>query len=277
MKTTARKTLSFTLIELLIVIGLLGALTALILPSLTAVREDAIGDVCDYNQAGTVRVLKEFKQLYNHYPTGMHTGLQTSATGAFAMVGLPDAQKDHMGEPGAETPVACPSTMVLTENLAKSLADAGIDTVCYDAGYDPQELSTTEGETTTYLYVVSATGWKDDGGNDMTFDGLKIADWETGTATPAWDRENGAGKVVVLWITPTTDWTPDFDTVNNDWSKGSVRMSLDLPGKCPVPVEDIDGGDPDFAYYMAYFKVYDNGAPARLIGTTCPECGVLNP
>ncbi|NMA45119.1 MAG: type II secretion system protein GspG, partial [Lentisphaerae bacterium] len=52
----------FTLIELLIVIGLLGALTALILPSLMADREEALGDVCDYNQAGTVRVLKQFKQ-----------------------------------------------------------------------------------------------------------------------------------------------------------------------------------------------------------------------
>ncbi|MFW5864150.1 MAG: type II secretion system protein, partial [bacterium] len=46
----------FTLIEMLVVIGLLGALTALVLPSLTANREEALGDVCDYNQAGTVRV-----------------------------------------------------------------------------------------------------------------------------------------------------------------------------------------------------------------------------
>jgi prepilin-type N-terminal cleavage/methylation domain-containing protein len=49
----------FTLIELLIVIGLLGALTALILPRLAADHEEAMGDVCDYNQAGTVRVLTQ--------------------------------------------------------------------------------------------------------------------------------------------------------------------------------------------------------------------------
>ena len=52
------------IVFLLIVIGLLGALVALILPKLTADREEAMGDVCDYNQAGTVRVLSQYADMF---------------------------------------------------------------------------------------------------------------------------------------------------------------------------------------------------------------------
>jgi hypothetical protein len=116
----------------------------------------------------------------------------------------------------------------------------------------------------------------------MTFDGFTISQWEAGTDTPSWDQPkgDGAGKVIVLWIAPTIDW--EYHPVrnkNNDWTNGAVEMGIDLQGKCPIPAVDIDESEdpPEFAYYMAYFKVYDNEEPARLIGTTCPECGVLNP
>jgi hypothetical protein len=267
----------FTLIELLIVIGLLGALTALILPSLIANREDALGDVCDYNQAGTVRVLKQFKQVFGHYPTGMHTGLQSNAATPLAMGGLPSAQEDHMGNPNATTPVTCPSVHQLTLNQANSLIAAGIESVCYNVGYESEDIAED-------LYVVRANNgaaWLDDSDPavEMTFDGFSITEWEAGAVTPSWDKKEGAGQVIVLWIAPTIDWeyhNPDLNK-NNDWTKGAVTMAIDLEGKCPIPAEDVDGGDPDFAYYMAYFKVYNNGAAARLIGTTCPECGILNP
>ncbi len=81
-----------------------------------------------------------------------------------------------------------------------------------------------------------------------------------------------------LWVAPTTDWSANKgDGGNSDWTKGSVELGISLAGKCPVPTKSITGGDPEFAYYMAYFKVYTNGAKARMIGTSCPECGVLNP
>jgi uncharacterized OB-fold protein len=31
-----------------------------------------------------------------------------------------------------------------------------------------------------------------------------------------------------------------------------------------------------FRYYMCFFKVYADGTAAKLIGTACPECGVLD-
>ena len=123
------------------------------------------------------------------------------------------------------------------------------------------------------------TSWVTDEEIGYTFDGLGISAWETGTATPSWDSGSGFGPgiVVVLWVTPTTDWSGKGDGGNNDWTKGEVELGITLAGQCPVPVASATGGDPDFAYYMAYFKVYDSGAKARLIGTSCPECGVLNP
>ncbi|MGI6354855.1 MAG: type II secretion system protein [Lentisphaeria bacterium] len=193
---------SFTLIELLIVIGLLGALTALILPSLMANREDALGDVCDYNQAGTVRVLKQFYQVYHHYPAGMHTGLQSGANPTYPMAGLPSAQLAHMGTSDAD----CPSATTLSENQIKSLAAAGIEKVCNGTGYN---LLDVDG-TINVVRAHNGTGyWLDDdpdGPKEMTFDGVSLENWEVATGTPSWDQRGGAGIVVVLWIAPTIDW-----------------------------------------------------------------------
>lgn len=255
----------FTLIELLIVIGLLGALTALILPRLAADREEAIGDVCDYNQAGTLRVLNQYYDLFGKYPKGLHNGLTSAGSSAVAIDGLPDFQAGNMVSNAATTIVA------LTTNQAKSLADAGITSVAYTNGYNLANVAAD-------VHVARCTtSWVNDEPAPYTFNGLDISDWEAGTATPSWDTENGAGIVVTLWVTPTTDWSDKGDGGNGDWTKGAVELGLSLEGQCPVPVASTTGGEPTFAYYMAYFKVYDNGAAARLIGTSCPECGVLNP
>jgi type II secretory pathway pseudopilin PulG len=267
---------SFTLIELLIVIGLLGALTALILPSLSANREDALGDVCDYNQAGTVRVLKQYRQLFGHYPADMHTALQSDATTAVAMEGLPDAQEDHMIAATVTDP--CPSLHTLTALEATSLTTAGITSVCHGTGLN----STAVAESVNVVVANNGSPWLDDGETpaEMTFDGVSLTNWAAGTNTPSWDT--GAGVVVVLWIAPTTDWSRQDETAggrsaNNDWTNGAVEMGIDIDGQCPIPNAAASGDEVSFAYYMAYFKVYSDGSPARLIGTTCPECGVMNP
>ena len=269
MKTRLKKKIKnkggFTLIELLIVIGLLGALTALILPRLAADREEAIGDVCDYNQAGTLRVLNQYYDLFGKYPKGLHNGLDGTGASAAAIDGLPDFQGVNMLTNAATTIVA------LTTNQATSLVAAGITTVAYSNGYNLVNVATD------VRVARCTTSWVTDEEIGYTFDGLGISAWEAGTATPAWDTANGAGIVVTLWVAPTTDWSDKGDGGNNDWTKGEVELGLSLEGQCPVPVKSATGGEPTFAYYMAYFKVYNSGAKARLIGTSCPECGVLNP
>jgi competence protein ComGC len=266
-KKTRVKRHRFTLIELLIVIGLLGALTALILPTLSANREEALGSVCDYNQAGSVRTLKQYENLVNAYPADLHTGLQGTDATAEAMEGLPSAQTEHMVTDIADTRLA------LSANQAASLAAAGIDSVASGTGLN----TTAVAEDVNVAAACAADGsnpWFDDGGVEMTFDGIAISDWATATGTPSWDAS--AGPVVCLWIAPTVNWSAGSGD-NNDWSKGNVELAIDMEGQCPIPTAAASGDEVSFSYYMAYFKVYDDGSPARMIGSTCPECGVLNP
>ncbi len=258
---------SFTLIELLIVIGLLGALTTLILPTLSANREEALGDVCDYNQAGSVRVLKQYENIVGGYPADLHTGLQGTDATAVAMEGLPDAQTDHMITDIADTRHA------LTTNQATSLSAAGIGSVCSGTGLNSTAVA-EDVNVAAACAVDGSNAWLDDGGVEMTFDGIDISDWATATGTPSWDAS--AGPVVCLYVAPTVNWSAGSGD-NNDWSKGDVELAIDMEGQCPIPTAAASGDEVSFAYYMAYFKVYDDGSPARMIGSTCPECGVLNP
>ncbi len=268
-KKTLVKRQSFTLIELLIVIGLLGALTALILPTLAANREEALGDVCDYNQAGSVRTLKQYENIVGAYPADLHTGMQGTDESAVAMDGLPSAQTDHMITDIEDTRLA------LSADQAASLAAAGITSIASGTG-----LNTTVVDDTVNVAQACDSGgsnpWFDDGGVEMTFDGVAISDWAEGTEGPSWNTDGGSGPVVCLWIAPTVDWSAG-DGGNNDWSKGNVELAIDMEGQCPIPTAAASGDEVDFSYYMAYFKVFDNGSPARMIGSTCPECGVLNP
>ena len=262
MKRAAQK--GFTLIELLIVIGLLGALTALVLPSLSANREDALGDVCDYNQAGTLRTLTQFYDLYGGFPNQLHMGTQ-GTTGGVAMKGIPEAQQVNMGDGVTGT-----TASVLTADQIDSLEEAGVTDVASGYGYIITPIDGT-------IEFPDLTAWVDDESVPMTFNGISIADWEAGTTTP--DAAQGSGRVICLWVTPTADWeNANVANPNLDWSKGNVTLKVSLPGKCPIPNASLSGDDVDFNYYMAYIKVYDDPeVPARLIGTSCPECGIMNP
>ncbi|AKJ64844.1 hypothetical protein L21SP4_01601 [Kiritimatiella glycovorans] len=263
-KKTKKGQGGFTLIELLIVIGLMGALVALVLPKLTADREEAMGDVCDYNQAGTVRVLNQYADMFGKYPDGMHNGLDGTGSTASAIKGLPEAQHTNMIGQIDSTRYG------LSTNEVASLNAAGIDTVAYGTGYQVTNLAAG-------VHVARCTtNWLDDTPAQYQFDGVTVADWETATGTPGWDTTNGT--VVCLWITPTIDWSGGAGD-NLDWTKGAVNYGISLEGQCPIPVSAASGEEVEFAYYMAYFKVYDEApaVAARLIGTSCPECGVLNP
>lgn len=241
----------FTLIELLIVIGLLGALTALVLPAMMADREEALGDICDYNQAGTLRALKQYQQVTGKLPTGMHTGL-TVNTGASsrsdAMPGLPEAQATNINLPE--------SYYALTSSEAAALQAAGINSVAYDSGLH----YATVAANTSVLRVTE--NWLDDTPAAYTFNGMSVADYES----------QGA-KVFVFYVAPTTDWEAGSGD-NSDWSKGNVQISIDLPGKCPVPTTDTNGGDPDFAYYMAYIAVW---ADTNELSAAASGTGVVAP
>lgn len=223
----------FTLIELLIVIGLLAALTALVLPALMADRETAIVGICDYNQAGTIRVLNQFQGITGMLPNGMHSGIQADQS---TLMDLPPAFK--------ENPTNFSSVSALTQNEADSLNTVGITKLAYGDG----DISLTNLDdrlgyqpVASGLPVLCCTNqWIDDGGNPFSFDGKGIAVYEA----------EGYTKVAVLFIAPTTDW--DAKSNNNRWVDG-VSTGMELEGTCPIP-------DSEFAYYVAYVGLRSVGA-----------------
>jgi prepilin-type N-terminal cleavage/methylation domain-containing protein len=270
----------FTLIEMLIVIGLLGALTALILPALSADRREALMDISDYNKAGTVRVLKQYKGITGQYPADMHSGLVAYASGATGnrMPGMQKSMAFNVSDGTGSPPAKPASIQQLTQTMVDSLAAAGITSLCYDSGLNSRPLAAgdyvvmscnTAGEQ--WLHKDFSPGVGGSGNppkGKITFDGRTLDVWVT-------DMNGGTnnGVVVVCWVTPTTNWEAGSGD-NNDWTKGNVEIGIDLPGQAPVPTEDAEGGlDVTFAYYNGHFLVdNDNGdgvQPAELIGVAC--------
>lgn len=239
----------FTLIELLIVIGLLGALALLVLPALMADRETALANVCDYNQAGTLKVLNQFEQLTGKIPNGLHSGLQ-DPTSALPMQGLPAALLVNVNRSGTIQP--------LTADEATALQNIGLQQIAYGAG---DKTATTEADRLGYEapaasqnVICCTTDWQDDGGELYSFDGKSVSVYES----------EGVTKVVALFITPTTDW--EAKEGNNRWVQG-VSLGMDIEGKCPIP-------NSDFAYYIAYVGVTgsyaDYTAGTFQVGTGTP-------
>lgn len=148
----------FTLIELLIVIGLLGALTALVLPSLSAVRTEAISSINSYNVAGPLRFLLQCKQITNNYPTYLHTGYVDS-DGTYAMPGLPYGGGKNLEDRGGSS--------VLSETEAESLAEAGITDLCFGPGSDsssyPTGAMSIEDATSLPAVAASLGSWRNQG------------------------------------------------------------------------------------------------------------------
>ncbi len=66
-------------------------------------------------------------------------------------------------------------------------------------------------------------------------------------------------------------WESGFGSANDWAANADVRLKIDLESSCPIPV------DSDFTYYVAFVKAFNDGSPAILIGTACPEDGILNP
>jgi prepilin-type N-terminal cleavage/methylation domain-containing protein len=286
MRRNVRASKGFTLIELLIVIGLLGALTALVLPSLSADRREAMMDVSEYNKAGTARALQQYHQITGQYPADMHSGLEASDSGATGnrMDGMQKSMAFNVTDGSGSPPAKPASIQRLTQTMVDSLAAAGITSLCYNTGLNSKTLAEDD-------YVVMSCNsageqWlhKDFGppvggsGNPpkgkITFDGRPLDEWVV-------DMNGGTrnGVVIACWITPTVNWEAGSGD-NNDWSKGNVELGIEIEGQAPVPTEAAEpGGEIEFVYYIGHFLVdnddSDGVQAAQLIGITCGK--PLNP
>jgi prepilin-type N-terminal cleavage/methylation domain-containing protein len=231
MTKTIKKS-GFTLIELLIVIGLLAALAAVLLPSLMGDRDAAFNSVDKYNQAGTLRTLRQYEAMTGQLPNGFHTGLTQDATPKL-MPGVSTQFKANVNNASAEGGID-----QLSANEANALGKIGINLLAYgtakDESHDLDDLGYQAVEEDLYVINVGE-GWKDSNGKELSFNAKPVHYFE----------HEGYTKIIALFIAPTLQW----DAEGRDWVKG-FSVGMDIPATSPIPKDDTT-----FPYYIAYVGI----------------------
>ncbi|MFA6814753.1 MAG: type II secretion system protein [Lentisphaeria bacterium] len=273
---------NFSLIELLIVIGIMGALTAMILPHFSDSESAAKDTACDYNNAGTLRYVTMFEASNGVYPSGFHTGTDSEVAGVDVADGVIDAMavvtRENMKE----------KTEVLAidsddGSYGQSLQEAGIAQLAYEkkAAEDIGTVTAVRAVSADWSDTMNADGsYKSvvDGGAPLQLKGVVLSDWVAAGVAVDWSTltddqkrcrkaTESVFKIVPLFVATTVDWENAYP-----YGGGSQesKISITEVGKCPW----LDAGS--FRYYICLFKVYEDGTAAKLIGTACPECGILD-
>jgi prepilin-type N-terminal cleavage/methylation domain-containing protein len=261
----------FSLVELMIVVVIIGALVAIILPQFNMSESEAKDAGCDASNYGTLRQLTSFRSINGVYPSRLHTGFETAALSS-AMGTTEGATA--LAEVTLSNLVTHTETVSLNADQAKSLADGGLVYLANGGfGIEPEFQVVTNSVS---VCAVNANWYEDahEGGTEspVTINGLPIYAYSLND--PQLDYEPGDSYVseddnivVPLFVAPTVDW----EYADRASGIGS-RVSVAQEGGCPW----LEAGE-QFRYYIAFFKVFGDGSPAKLIGTACPECGSLNP
>ncbi len=281
------KKYSFSLIELLIVIGIMGALAALILPAFSDSESAAKNTACAYNQAGTLRYLNMFHSSNGVYPAGFHTGGSNTDWNT-------SSSKDNSVN---LTPIAAHNFSKASENLslnekkhADSLIEAGIVILSCGQNNNTEFINLGKDRNITVKAItpgeINASSWTNEldpvtgevktNGTPITFKGVslgyiaKIGDMDNISSLDEKYKQfrkdtESEFKIVPLYISPAVDWT----TYYKDGPKQS-KVSVAMTSKCPW------GKEGQARYYIAFFKVYADGTPAKLLITGCPDCGILD-
>jgi type II secretory pathway pseudopilin PulG len=266
-KKTRIKRSFFSLIELLIVIGIMGVLTALILPQFSAVEADSKDTGCDYNNAGTLRYVTMFKGANGYYPTGFHTGLDNShAVYGTDSYGI-DPTSANMNK--GCTIAALTDAGTGEGEYLTSMKAAGIISLAYGS-HTAEAISGVSVAKITADWAEDSSGGTGTeatiGTETLTFNGQTFTELASGEGPG-----KKAGIIIPLFAASTIDWENYYgpDSAINS-PLGESKVGVALPGKCPWPE------DGKLRYYICFFKAFGDGSPAKLVGTCCPECGPLH-
>lgn len=268
----------FSLIELIIVIVIIGALTAIIIPQFDASESQAKDTGCDASNYGTLRQLGNFRSVNGVYPSRLHTGYESLA-GTDDFMGTTDGAS-ALAEITENNFVNHSTKTTLTADQAASLTAAGMNVLAYGGFGIPAVFE--EVDDTTQVAVIDDDWFEAHGasgtgipGNEVTVNGLPVfayaasdpqLDYAPGDAYA--DLDDVDGIVVPFFAAPTADW----ENAVIDGVPMASKIGVAQVGGCPW----LEGGE-EFRYYIAFFKAYNDGRPAKMIGTACPEGGSMNP
>ncbi|MFA7174882.1 MAG: prepilin-type N-terminal cleavage/methylation domain-containing protein [Kiritimatiellia bacterium] len=261
----------FSLIELMIVIVIIGALVAIILPQFNASESEAKDVGCDASNYGTLLQLSNYRSINGVYPSRMHTALESA--GGNIMGTTEGVSK--LASITASNILYRSNIVTLDEKQAGSLAAAGVEYVANGGfGIEADFTAVSNGVSVVQVdhdWFEDAKG--EDKSSSVTINGLPIFAYANEDPQLQFKPGDSSatkadGIVVPLTVAPTTDW--ENAVVGGD--KFASRIGVAQEGGCPW----MEGGA-EFRYYIAFFKVFNDGRPAKMIGTACPECGSLNP
>lgn len=153
---------AFSLIELMIVIVIIGALTAIILPSFDVSESEAKNSASDASSYGTLSQLTKFNALYGAYPSKLHTGFEaeSNTAGSSKLMGdstgvadLPKLLELNMAS-GGQSKHFNLSTDTNATNIKASLRKAGM--YYLSAGGFPTSLSSSSNVNVAFVDLDAA-------------------------------------------------------------------------------------------------------------------------
>lgn len=287
-KNANRKQLPFTLIELVIVIAILGALVALILPAFSTTEKDAKETSDAYNSRGVVRYVQMFQNANGYYPSGFHTGLTADGTpmGLSEAFGVEEAEHhhddddddgddDHHHEEGytleEDAPVEI-ATLSDTDNAKyiSSLKAAGIN---YLTAGDVAEATATPLKNTSVTIPALQVKTDNNEVKDLVFNGRQLQNWIKPEQFEMGEHDAN-GMIVALFVTPNIDWEHVYsggyhDHGNHGHFEVIENSRIALKN---APVSSVSKAD--FRYYCCFFKLFKDGSAAKLVGVVSPEMTV---
>ena len=288
-----RKRRNFSLLELMLVITILGIITAIALPQFDVSEQEAKEKLSEHNAAAIERTLRQFQNIHGVYPSGYHTGLaddgSVTVSGlslqvAAAMSADPTAQGAVVKD-WANGGYKCtnPVQTTLDAGLAKALKENGIHHLMHNGYGTGKNLTSSFSQSVAdglpvWLLKGNGSGVGVDLKRGASIDNAGTITPGTevvtinGRALSTWNAYPGEA-VALVFMSPEVQWGGNLACYYDKNINGPGTYL----GKCKIgmetaPKDPSAGPDSKFPYYIAVFYLSstqvgsDQGYSAKLLG-----------